>query len=1012
MFKNPLKPLLLTASIFFSLSNAFAINLDEFNWTHNQTPPYVVLSATGSVPNSVVLAEPGVIGGYRSMQILNAGVTSGVLDATSYKVNVSSRDGTTLNALGVNSSFGGYGQTLLVYDGDSTVGLTARSLNVDLTQGGATGITFEWGYDYPAVPPGYSQNVDIIFTLYDAANISKYSQARYTLDRLAMGTPLASGTLPFSSFNPVGPGGAANLSNIGAITVLIDSGRTPAADLVFANLKTNGINDQCPSDPYKTSPGVCGCGVADTDTDHDGIPDCIDTDPKCRDGIDNDNDGAIDFPADFSCSSSQDDDETYPKAECQDGLDNDADGKIDYPADPGCSSAQDNDERNPSGPACDDGRDNDGDGKIDYPSDSGCTGPTDPDETNAVCSDGLDNDSDGKIDFPSDSGCSDPNDPTEDSERNNPPSAPINVQASDGTFLEFVQVSWSASPTAESYQLFRSQFPNSLGEPLGVATALTLFNDTSAVPGVIYYYTVKAQNSFGVSGVSNTDPGYRQCPSTVLPGQIVSDTCATGPQLRSPAFGKFNTFLGTNNFLELVNSGASATSVKVTLYTLDGNLLTSRDVVISGGQQFDLDINNMFMSGCHVNPYFCSAFVDNEPAGKTDGVFESYGLVKLEWNDKATGVTIAGRMSLYRPDPDGSYSFAYAKELRNPTFGTTFGTTNTIDPQGGNNETPNWVEIINLDSRPQAFEVIRYSQDGTQLSREPRIIPPLGEYDIQGGHQDRDTKGTPIQSVYSVEIRPVDGSKPYFSSVARYSANSTVAATSATFNFGFGIDGRAGATDVLFAPVSNELVTGSANETLSTVSSWVEIVNTREVPTTVSAVFISGSTELTRSSFQLAPKAQFHLNGSTILAKGTTGVVYLSSTVPGALLANSLAYYHSSKTGLVQSAYGLAAKTAGSASQAGSVNTNLGMKNIVTLFSTGAQSNSLFGSIKLSDGKTISVNYPLSGFGTLTETMVLPNNAYGALMINSNSGASFGGLVMRIRIDASGADFVMPTVIQ
>ncbi|MCC7015269.1 MAG: lamin tail domain-containing protein [Planctomycetes bacterium] len=34
--------------------------------------------------------------------------------------------------------------------------------------------------------------------------------------------------------------------------------------------------DGCPSDPLKSSPGVCGCGVADSDTDGDGILDCLD----------------------------------------------------------------------------------------------------------------------------------------------------------------------------------------------------------------------------------------------------------------------------------------------------------------------------------------------------------------------------------------------------------------------------------------------------------------------------------------------------------------------------------------------------------------------------------------------------------------------------------------------------------------------------------------------------------------------------------------------------------------
>ena len=34
--------------------------------------------------------------------------------------------------------------------------------------------------------------------------------------------------------------------------------------------------DECPDDPGKTEPGVCGCGVPDTDRDQDGTPDCVD----------------------------------------------------------------------------------------------------------------------------------------------------------------------------------------------------------------------------------------------------------------------------------------------------------------------------------------------------------------------------------------------------------------------------------------------------------------------------------------------------------------------------------------------------------------------------------------------------------------------------------------------------------------------------------------------------------------------------------------------------------------
>jgi hypothetical protein len=58
---------------------------------------------------------------------------------------------------------------------------------------------------------------------------------------------------------------------------------------------------------------------------------CADV-PECRDGIDNDGDGRIDFPADPQCKSLDDDSEA---PECSNARDDDGDGKIDRD-DPGC----------------------------------------------------------------------------------------------------------------------------------------------------------------------------------------------------------------------------------------------------------------------------------------------------------------------------------------------------------------------------------------------------------------------------------------------------------------------------------------------------------------------------------------------------------------------------------------------------------------------------------------------------------------------------------------------------
>jgi hypothetical protein len=57
---------------------------------------------------------------------------------------------------------------------------------------------------------------------------------------------------------------------------------------------TPDCEDQCINDPNKTEPGECGCGVADTDENNNGIADCNETDPEGGpdDGISIGGDGA------------------------------------------------------------------------------------------------------------------------------------------------------------------------------------------------------------------------------------------------------------------------------------------------------------------------------------------------------------------------------------------------------------------------------------------------------------------------------------------------------------------------------------------------------------------------------------------------------------------------------------------------------------------------------------------------------------------------------------------------
>ena len=104
------------------------------------------------------------------------------------------------------------------------------------------------------------------------------------------------------------------------------------------------------------------------------------------------------------------------------------------------------------------------------------------------------------------------------------PTIPQNITASDGTDLTKVFVSWTESDNTNYYQVFRST-DNEPCKAIQIATInspSSPYDDTSADPGTIYYYWVKACNEYHCSDFSTSDSGWRAADVLTAPTGVLA----------------------------------------------------------------------------------------------------------------------------------------------------------------------------------------------------------------------------------------------------------------------------------------------------------------------------------------------------------------------------------------------------------------------------------------------------------------------------------------------------------
>ena len=90
------------------------------------------------------------------------------------------------------------------------------------------------------------------------------------------------------------------------------------------------------------------------------------------------------------------------------------------------------------------------------------------------------------------------------------PSAPTGVTATQGTEPSCVRVNWTAPNGATEYAVHRAPANNNKNAQYLEYVTVPRYNDTSAVPGIDYWYFIKAKNSSGVSGFSAGANGWRK----------------------------------------------------------------------------------------------------------------------------------------------------------------------------------------------------------------------------------------------------------------------------------------------------------------------------------------------------------------------------------------------------------------------------------------------------------------------------------------------------------------------
>ncbi|MFM7479708.1 MAG: hypothetical protein ACKO4V_01085, partial [Planctomycetota bacterium] len=302
-------------------------------------------------------------------------------------------------------------------------------------------------------------------------------------------------------------------------------------------------------------------------------------------------------------------------------------------------------------------------------------------------------------------------------------SAPINVEATDGSFTEHVQITWNALAGAESYELFRA-VGSATPQPLASVGSVTSFSDTSAAPGVTYSYSVRGIGAAGPSATSASNTGFRQLspPTSVA---ATDGTLGTGVTI---AWEASSGATGYRLFRSLASTGSTGTPAQIAVV---GAVTTYLDSTAIPGTAYLYSLRatgapSGSLSAISVSDAGFRLLGAPTNVNASDGQF--IDRVALSW----TASTGAASYQIFRSDSEAPLAAAVAGTTYNDTTALP-GARFTYTVRAVGSAGPSAASAPNDGFRQLAAPTGVLASDGTALDRiEVRWNPVLGAtaYDV------------------------------------------------------------------------------------------------------------------------------------------------------------------------------------------------------------------------------------------------------------------------------------------